>query len=116
MQKLITVAINLEKLRGTAQGTFTITEVEELNNFLQEGWIIEEYEFLSAGGEDEQEVVLFILNDEMSETEFDITAEDADEDEDSFPEDDEQKEGRDEEVEDEDEDEGRRAHANVPMI
>ena len=114
MQKLLTVAINLEKLRGAAQGTFTITDVEEINNLLQEGWIIEEYEFLSGGEDNEQAVVLFILNDGVIDAEFDLTDEEAGEDEDVLSEDDEKAEESDEDLEDEEK--SNRTHADAPMI
>jgi hypothetical protein len=114
MQKLITVAINLEKLRGNAQGTFTVTDVEEINALLQEGWIIEEYEFLSGGEEDEQAVVLFILNDGAVDAEFSLTDDEIEEDDESLSEEDAKNEDGDEEPEDEDE--ISRTHADAPMI
>ena len=115
MQKLVTVAINLEQLRETSEGTFTMTHIEEINNLLHEGWIIEEYEFLSGGNNDEQAVVLFILNDETV-SELDLSEEVLDEENESLLDDGPKEDDEDEELDDEDKDESNRTHANAPMI
>jgi hypothetical protein len=71
MQKLITVTINVEKLQTASQGAFTLTEIEEINDLLEDGWNVEEWEFISSEQESEKAVLLVILNNELDEADFD---------------------------------------------
>lgn len=71
MQKLITVTINVEKLQSANEGAFTISEVEEINAILEDGWNVEEWEFITSDQETEKAVLLVVLNNEPAEPEFD---------------------------------------------
>src|ERR1043165_7082730 len=89
MQKLITVTIDVEKLQAGSNDHFSITEVEGINDLLDEGWHIEEWEFLTAEKEAEKAVLLVILNDDVDlqtaiyDMETDIDEEDNTENEDT---------------------------------
>ena len=63
MQKLITVSVDTKQISRTAGSPFTINEVEGLNEWLNLGWEIEEWDFLKEGGDDGDIVLLVILND-----------------------------------------------------
>ena len=69
MQKLITVTIDIEKLQESSKGAFTVNEIEEVNTLLEEGWEIEEWEFITSDKEAEKAIVLLMLNDELYDTE-----------------------------------------------
>lgn len=66
MQKLITLTIDVKSLQGEAKGPFTINEVDGLNDLLETGWAIEDYEFLSGEEESEKAVLLVVLNDDLA--------------------------------------------------
>jgi hypothetical protein len=70
MQKVVTVTIDIDKLQQTAKGQFAVTEVEEINDMLEEGWTIEEWDFITGEKEDEKAVMIFILNDGLDDMEF----------------------------------------------
>lgn len=70
MQKLITVTIDVEKLQQASTGAFTVTEVEEINALLEEGWAVEEFEFISGEEESSKAVMLVVLNDSPEEEGF----------------------------------------------
>jgi len=86
MQKLLTIAIDIEELKERSSGAFTITEVEGVNALLQEGWMIQEWEFLTNETEEEKAIVMLILGEEQTEEDFEDSlysaAEETDEDED----------------------------------
>jgi len=63
MQKLITVSVDTKQISRTAGSPFTINEVEGINEWLNLGWEIEEWDFLKEGGTDGDIVLLVILND-----------------------------------------------------
>ncbi|HEY1166616.1 MAG TPA: hypothetical protein VGE90_15655 [Chitinophaga sp.] len=70
MQKVITVTIDLERLQEAgqqedAQAVSFAAEVPELNQWLEEGWVIEEWENLSANAANGRVTLLFILTDEL---------------------------------------------------
>ena len=71
MQKVITVTIDLERLQEAglqedAQAVSFASEVPELNQWLEEGWVIEEWENLSANAANGSVTLLFILTDELT--------------------------------------------------
>ena len=87
MQKLITVSVDTKQISRTPGSPFTINEVEGLNEWLNLGWEIEEWDFLKEGEKDGDVVLLIILNDdglnddsEFFENDFNSNEED-DEDE-----------------------------------
>ena len=63
MQKLITITINLGKLQESSKGVFTLTDVEEINEMLEDGWRVEEWKFVTGEKEAEKAVLLVVLND-----------------------------------------------------
>ena len=102
MQKLITLTINIEKLQEGSKGPFTITEVEEVNELLQQGWALEEWEFITGEKESDKAVMMLVLNDDDTEgdyldDDFDFANVDEGEDEDG------EGEERDENIKDTDE-------------
>ena len=70
MQKLITVTINIEKLQESSKGPFTINDVDEINELLQQGWAIEQWEFITGEKETDKAVMLIVLNDDNSYGDF----------------------------------------------
>lgn len=84
MQKLITIALNTTQLNQAKTSPFAVNEVDEINEILELGWQIEEWEFLKKGEADGQVILLVILNDDLmseeDEDEFDMGF-DEDEDE-----------------------------------
>ncbi|MBC7889795.1 MAG: hypothetical protein H7Z13_18110 [Ferruginibacter sp.] len=78
MQKLITVSVDTKQLLQSATNPFTINEVDSINELLEQGWEIEEWDFLKEGEGDGEILLLVILNDDAM---FD---EDEDEFEDEF--------------------------------
>ncbi|WP_143307016.1 hypothetical protein [Chitinophaga vietnamensis] len=70
MQKIITVTIDPTKLQpatGTdADAACFVNELPELNQYLSEGWVIEEWERLTPAGND-RITLLFVLTDEIDE-------------------------------------------------
>ena len=65
MQKMIAITINVKELQGNAGEPFSIQEVEALNPIFEEGWTIENQEFLSVEGA-EQAVLLVTLTDDYA--------------------------------------------------
>jgi hypothetical protein len=76
MQKIITVAVDTTQLNPGNVTPFAINELTEVNELLELGWQIEEWDFLKEGETDGQVVLLVILNDERQfendEDEFDL--------------------------------------------
>ena len=71
MQKVVTVTIDLERLQEAGQqqenareASF-VSEIPEINQLLEEGWIIEEWENLSVNSVNGSVTLLFILADEL---------------------------------------------------
>ena len=70
MQKVITVTIDLERLQSTGQqdhsrSTSFVNELPEINQLLEEGWMIEEWEILNVNSVNSPITLLFILTDEL---------------------------------------------------
>jgi|GEM_PF-1675918 len=70
MQKVITVTIDLERSQEAGQqenghSTSFVNEIPEINQWLEEGWMIEEWENLSASAVNGSITLLFILTDEL---------------------------------------------------
>jgi hypothetical protein len=64
MQKLITVSVDTEQLKQSPTNPFTIHEVDSINELLEQGWEIEEWDFLKEGEGDGEILLLVILNDD----------------------------------------------------
>ena len=64
MQKLITVTVDTKQLSQSPNNPFTITEVDSINELLEQGWEIEEWDFLKEGEGDGEIILLVILNDD----------------------------------------------------
>lgn len=79
MQKIVTIAVDTTQLNKGSLTPFAVNELEEINEILELGWQIEEWDFLKEGETDGQVVLLVILNDDLSiendhddfDTEFD---------------------------------------------
>ncbi|MEO6732357.1 MAG: hypothetical protein ABIN01_14160 [Ferruginibacter sp.] len=91
MQKLITVSVDTKQLTQSPTNPFTINEVDSINELLEQGWEIEEWDFLKEGEGDGEMLLLVILNDDSM---FD--REDDFDDEFGFDEDEEDEEDEDE--------------------
>lgn len=76
MQKVVTIAIDTTQLSQGKTTPFAVSELTEINEFLELGWQIEEWDFLYEGETDAKVVLLVILNDEQmfkhNEDDFDI--------------------------------------------
>lgn len=64
MQKLITVSVDTKQLVQSPNNPFTINEVDSINELLEQGWQIEEWDFLKEGEGDGEILLLVILNDD----------------------------------------------------
>lgn len=71
MQKLITVSVNTQQLIQSPTNPFTINEVDSINELLEQGWEIEEWDFLKEGEGDGEILLLVILNDDAMMDRFD---------------------------------------------
>jgi len=90
MQRLITVGIDTKQLLKTAGNPFIINDVDSVNELLEQGWEIEEWDFLVEDTGDGQLLLMVTLNDDAM---FDDDDEnfgefELDEDEEEFEEDD----------------------------
>ena len=65
MQKIVTIAIDTTQLNKGKTTPFAVSELTEINEFLELGWQIEEWDFLKEGETDGQVALLVILNDEL---------------------------------------------------
>lgn len=65
MQKVIAVAINVNQLVSQSDQTFTLTELEELNDLLAEGWEIEDWSFLTDDPVNGRMPMVVVLNDSL---------------------------------------------------
>ena len=83
MQKLVTIAIDTTQLKQTQLSPFAVNEVDEINELLELGWQIEEWDFLKETDMDGQVMLLVILNDEQmydaQEDQFDMDFEEEEE-------------------------------------
>lgn len=84
MQKIVTITLDTTQLAQGENGPFSVSEVDEINSFLELGWQVEEWEFLKEGEMDGQVILLVILNDnlmyEEEATEFDLDLEEEEQD------------------------------------
>jgi hypothetical protein len=91
MQKLITVSVDTKQLKQSPTDPFTINQVDSVNELLEQGWEIEEWDFLKEGGDDGEILLMVILNDDAMfdrEDEFDDGFDFDEDDEDDGDEDD----------------------------
>ena len=92
MQKLITVSVDTKQLLQSPTNPFTVNEVDGVNELLEQGWEIEQLEFLKGG--DGTILFLAILNDDAmfdeddDEFDRDFGFDDDDDDEDDDDEED----------------------------
>jgi hypothetical protein len=63
MQKLLTATVDAKQLVQGLKSPFTITEVEGVNELLEQGWVIEEWDFLKEDAGDGVILLIVILND-----------------------------------------------------
>jgi hypothetical protein len=63
MQKLFTVTVNAKQLIEGAKSNFKVEEVEGVNEFLEQGWQIEEWNFLKEEAGSGLIILMVILND-----------------------------------------------------
>lgn len=67
MQKMITITIDTKMLADSTHDTFTLQEVDAVNELLEAGWSIEEWEFLTDDADEDGKVSLVaVLNDEQT--------------------------------------------------
>lgn len=74
MQKLVTVSVDTKQLLHNQASPFAINEVDSINELLEQGWEIEEWDILKEGDGDGEILLLVILNDDAMfdrEDEFD---------------------------------------------
>ena len=85
MQKILTIAVDTTQLIKGSLTPFAVNELEEINEILELGWQIEEWDFLKEGETDGQVVLLVILNDDLTiendHDEFDTEFNEEDDDE-----------------------------------
>ena len=72
MQKIVTVLIDTSQLSPGKLNPFSVTELDEINDILEMGWQVEEWDFLKEGETDGQVVLMVILNDDLIEEEEDV--------------------------------------------
>lgn len=65
MQKVIAVAIDVNQMVSQSDQVFTITELEELNDLLAEGWEIEDWSFLTDDPVNGRMPMLVVLSDSL---------------------------------------------------
>src|SRR6188768_3022072 len=63
MQKLITVSVDTNQLIKDTDNPFSVSEVDSINEWLELGWEIEEWDFLKEDAGDGNILLLVILND-----------------------------------------------------
>ena len=75
MQKVITISVDTTQLIPGKTNPFILTEITEINEQLELGWQVEEWDFIKEGEQDGQVVLMMILNDDVryenEEDEFD---------------------------------------------
>lgn len=64
MQRLVTVSVDLKQLMKDPHSPFTINEVDSINELLEQGWEMEEWDFLKEDTGDGQIFLLVTLNDD----------------------------------------------------
>jgi hypothetical protein len=104
MQKLITVTIDIEQLQEVNSDGFYLTEIVEINELLEEGWHIEEWQFVTDRNESKKAVILVVLNDLTSDPDletavYEFSGEDEEEDDEADDREEDDKEELEEEAE-----------------
>jgi hypothetical protein len=66
MQRLITVSVDIKQLMKSTINPFSINEVDSVNELLELGWEIEEWDFLKEDTGDGEILLLVTLNDEAT--------------------------------------------------
>ncbi|MEP7108466.1 MAG: hypothetical protein ABI760_10800 [Ferruginibacter sp.] len=64
MQKLMTVSVDTKQLVQSPTNPFTINEIDSVNELLEQGWEIEQFEVLKGGTGNGDILLLVILNDD----------------------------------------------------
>ena len=64
MQKLITVRVDTRQLNQNPGEPFSMNEVDSVNELLEQGWEIEDWDILKEGQGDDVILFLVILNDQ----------------------------------------------------
>lgn len=96
MQKIVTVSIDTSQLSPGKLNPFSVNELEEINEILEMGWQVEEWDFLKEGETDGKVVLMVILNDDQIADEeeedlmFNNMIEDEDEDDEEYEEEEEE--------------------------
>ena len=92
MQKVITVSIDVNQLVSQADGVFSLSEFEVLNDVLAQGWEIEDWTFLSDDPINGKIPMLVVLTDDAiaEESDDEFWEEFGAEDDDMLAEDDEE--------------------------
>jgi hypothetical protein len=66
MQKVIAFSIDVNQLVSHSSDTFGLSEPEELNQLLAEGWEIEDWSFLTDDPINGKMPMLVVLNDDVA--------------------------------------------------
>ncbi len=61
----MTITVDINQLSKSKNSPFSVDEITEINEVLELGWQIEQWEFLRKGEEDGQVVLLVIVNDDI---------------------------------------------------
>ena len=65
MQKIVTISIDTTQLKAGKATPFSLNELEEINEVLELGWQIEDWDFIKECGADGQVILLVTLNDDL---------------------------------------------------
>ncbi len=65
MQKVITVSLDTKSLMHTENGKSVVTEITEVNNLLEMGWELEEYEILHKDEASGKVLLWLVLTDDL---------------------------------------------------
>lgn len=65
MQKIVTIAIDTTQLKAGKATPFSVTELDEINEVLELGWQIEDWDFLKECDANGQVILLVTLNDDL---------------------------------------------------
>jgi hypothetical protein len=84
MQKVIIVKIDIEQLKQSSGEPFSLVDIDEVNTLLEEGWVIEDREFITSTRESEKALLMLVLNDgapDYSDALFELDEDENDTDE-----------------------------------
>ncbi len=79
MQKVITVSLDTKALMQSDNGQSVVSEIREVNNLLDIGWELEEYEILHKDEATGKVLLWLVLTDDMF-----LPADDEEEDDEDF--------------------------------